>query len=153
MSAPARRASKVSPVEAMRESLTDGQASLKVRTIAGIVLAVIALALGYAALVATAGCAKKRPDVLPPAPGGTEQVDPNAGQTENLDAITAVVLGGTSLAGGKGRIVGTLIGALILGFLNNGLNLLGVSSYYQMTENGHNRDSPPFLILMPTKYL
>nr|AUN36531.1 inner membrane metabolite transport protein YhjE [uncultured bacterium] len=41
-------------------------------------------------------------------------------------------LGGTSLAGGKGRIVGTLIGALILGFLNNGLNLLGVSSYYQM---------------------
>ncbi|MDQ5068556.1 ribose ABC transporter permease [Klebsiella pneumoniae] len=49
-----------------------------------------------------------------------------------LDAIAAVVLGGTSLAGGKGRIVGTLIGALILGFLNNGLNLLGVSSYYQM---------------------
>ena len=48
------------------------------------------------------------------------------------DAIAAVVLGGTSLAGGKGRIVGTLIGALILGFLNNGLNLLGVSSYYQM---------------------
>ncbi len=43
-----------------------------------------------------------------------------------------MVLGGTSLAGGKGRIVGTLIGALILGFLNNGLNLLGVSSYYQM---------------------
>ena len=37
-----------------------------------------------------------------------------------------------ALAGGKGRIVGTLIGALILGFLNNGLNLLGVSSYYQM---------------------
>ncbi|EBG7148351.1 hypothetical protein ACRE5D_004112 [Salmonella enterica subsp. enterica serovar Infantis] len=44
----------------------------------------------------------------------------------------ALALGGTSLAGGKGRIVGTLIGALILGFLNNGLNLLGVSSYYQM---------------------
>lgn len=37
-----------------------------------------------------------------------------------------------ALPGGKGRIVGTLIGALILGFLNNGLNLLGVSSYYQM---------------------
>ncbi|SUB14269.1 Ribose transport system permease protein rbsC [Pantoea agglomerans] len=49
-----------------------------------------------------------------------------------LDAIAAVVLGGTSLAGGKGRIFGTLIGALILGFLNNGLNLMGVSSYYQM---------------------
>lgn len=57
---------------------------------------------------------------------------PNAGTGYELDAIAAVVLGGTSLSGGKGRIVGTLIGALILGFLNNGLNLLGVSSYYQM---------------------
>ncbi len=57
---------------------------------------------------------------------------PTAGTGYELDAIAAVVLGGTSLAGGKGRIFGTLIGALILGFLNNGLNLLGVSSYYQM---------------------
>ena len=57
---------------------------------------------------------------------------PTAGTGYELDAIAAVVLGGTSLGGGKGRIVGTLIGALILGFLNNGLNLLGVSSYYQM---------------------
>lgn len=57
---------------------------------------------------------------------------PTAGTGYELDAIAAVVLGGTSLSGGKGRIIGTLIGALILGFLNNGLNLLGVSSYYQM---------------------
>ncbi|HDK7349906.1 TPA: ribose ABC transporter permease [Cronobacter sakazakii] len=57
---------------------------------------------------------------------------PLAGAGYELDAIAAVVLGGTSLAGGKGRIVGTLIGALILGFLNNSLNLLGVSPYYQM---------------------
>ncbi len=57
---------------------------------------------------------------------------PTAGTGYELDAIAAVVLGGTSLAGGKGRIMGTLIGALILGFLNNGLNLIGVSSYYQM---------------------
>ncbi|MFP1862703.1 ribose ABC transporter permease [Lonsdalea quercina] len=57
---------------------------------------------------------------------------PTAGSGYELDAIAAVVLGGTSLAGGKGRVMGTLIGALILGFLNNGLNLLGVSSYYQM---------------------
>ncbi|MDE9482211.1 ribose ABC transporter permease [Xenorhabdus bovienii] len=57
---------------------------------------------------------------------------PMAGSGYELDAIAAVVLGGTSLAGGKGRIVGTLIGALILGFLNNGLNLLGISSNYQM---------------------
>ncbi|CAM3790060.1 ribose ABC transporter permease [Rouxiella silvae] len=57
---------------------------------------------------------------------------PTAGTGYELDAIAAVVLGGTSLSGGKGRILGTLVGALILGFLNNGLNLLGVSSYYQM---------------------
>ncbi len=57
---------------------------------------------------------------------------PTAGMGYELDAIAAVVLGGTSLAGGKGRIMGTLIGALIIGFLNNALNLLDVSSYYQM---------------------
>ncbi|HEJ9487111.1 ribose ABC transporter permease [Proteus sp. GOKU] len=57
---------------------------------------------------------------------------PMAGNGYELDAIAAVVLGGTSLAGGKGRIIGTLIGALILGFLNNALNLLGISSNYQM---------------------
>ncbi|WP_320823096.1 ribose ABC transporter permease [Reinekea sp.] len=57
---------------------------------------------------------------------------PTAGLGYELDAIAAVVLGGTSLMGGKGRIMGTLIGALIIGFLNNALNLLDVSSYYQM---------------------
>ncbi|MGL4930479.1 MAG: ribose ABC transporter permease [Plesiomonas sp.] len=57
---------------------------------------------------------------------------PTAGTGYELDAIAAVVLGGTSLAGGKGRIMGTLVGALIIGFLNNALNLLDVSSYYQM---------------------
>lgn len=57
---------------------------------------------------------------------------PTAGMGYELDAIAAVVLGGTSLMGGKGRIMGTLIGALIIGFLNNALNLLDVASYYQM---------------------
>ncbi|WMC11556.1 ribose ABC transporter permease [Oceanimonas pelagia] len=57
---------------------------------------------------------------------------PTAGTSYELDAIAAVVLGGTSLAGGRGAIMGTLIGALIIGFLNNALNLLDVSSYYQM---------------------
>jgi len=57
---------------------------------------------------------------------------PTAGMGYELDAIAAVVLGGTSLAGGRGRITGTLIGALIIGFLNNALNLMDVSSYYQM---------------------
>ncbi len=47
-----------------------------------------------------------------------------------------MVLGGTSLSGGRGRIVGTLIGALIIGTLNNGLNLLGVSSFYQLVVKG-----------------
>nr|WP_028392615.1 ribose ABC transporter permease [Bacillus cihuensis] len=61
---------------------------------------------------------------------------PTAGTSYELDAIAAVVLGGTSLTGGKGRIFGTLIGALIIGTLNNGLNLLGVSSFYQMVVKG-----------------
>ena len=57
---------------------------------------------------------------------------PTAGGGYELDAIAAVVVGGTSLMGGKGSIMGTLVGALIIGFLNNALNLLDVSSYYQM---------------------
>lgn len=61
---------------------------------------------------------------------------PTAGTSYELDAIAAVVLGGTSLSGGRGRIVGTLIGALIIGTLNNGLNMLGVSSFYQMVVKG-----------------
>lgn len=61
---------------------------------------------------------------------------PTAGDSYELDAIAAVVLGGTSLTGGRGLIIGTLIGALIIGVLNNGLNLLGVSSFYQMVVKG-----------------
>ncbi len=61
---------------------------------------------------------------------------PTAGTSYELDAIAAVVLGGTSLSGGKGRIVGTLIGVLIIGVLNNGMNLLGVSSFYQSVVKG-----------------
>ena len=62
--------------------------------------------------------------------------DPNAGQTENLDAITAVVLGGTSLFGGRGAIFGSLVGALIVGVFRNGLTLMGVSSVYQILITG-----------------
>ena len=62
--------------------------------------------------------------------------DPNAGQTENLDAITAVVLGGTSLFGGRGDVLGSLIGALIVGVFRNGLTLMGVSSVYQILVTG-----------------
>ena len=62
--------------------------------------------------------------------------DPNAGQTENLDAITAVVLGGTSLFGGRGSVLGSLVGALIVGVFRNGLTLIGVSSVYQILITG-----------------
>jgi fructose transport system permease protein len=62
--------------------------------------------------------------------------DPNGGQTENLDAITAVVLGGTSLFGGRGVILGSLIGAVVVGVLRNGLTLMGVSSVYQVLITG-----------------
>ncbi|MBT9475802.1 ABC transporter permease [Polaromonas sp.] len=62
--------------------------------------------------------------------------DPNAGQTENLDAITAVVLGGTSLFGGRGMLLGTLVGAVIVGVFRNGLTLMGVSSVYQVLATG-----------------
>ncbi len=66
----------------------------------------------------------------------TEVGDPNAGQTENLDAITAVVLGGTSLFGGRGMILGSLVGAIVVGVLRNGLTLMGVSSVYQVLITG-----------------
>ena len=61
---------------------------------------------------------------------------PTAGVAYELDAIAAVVLGGTSLAGGRGWITGTLIGAMIIGVLDNGLNLLNVSSFYQQVVKG-----------------
>ncbi len=61
---------------------------------------------------------------------------PNAGMYLEMDAIASVVLGGASLSGGRGFIWGTLVGVLILGSLNNGLNLLGVSSYNQMVVKG-----------------
>ena len=61
---------------------------------------------------------------------------PTAGTSYEMDAIAAVVLGGTSLSGGKGRILGTLIGALIIGVLNNGLNIIGVSAFWQQVVKG-----------------
>ena len=61
---------------------------------------------------------------------------PTAGVAYELDVIAMVVLGGTSLTGGKGTVGGTLIGALIIGVLNNSLNLLGVASFYQEVAKG-----------------
>ncbi|MBK5567761.1 ABC transporter permease [Ensifer sp. SSB1] len=61
---------------------------------------------------------------------------PQAGIAYELDAIAAVVIGGTSLSGGVGRVTGTLIGALIIGVMNNGLDLMGIQSYYQQVLKG-----------------
>lgn len=61
---------------------------------------------------------------------------PNAGESYEMDAIAAVVIGGTSLRGGEGKVLYTIIGALIIGMLNNFLNLIGVDSYYQIVVKG-----------------
>ena len=61
---------------------------------------------------------------------------PNAGAGFELDAIAAVVIGGTSTAGGRGTMTGTLIGVLLIGVINNGLDLLNVTSYYQQIVMG-----------------
>ena len=61
---------------------------------------------------------------------------PNAGVAFELDAIAAVVLGGAAMNGGKGTIIGTLMGALLLGVLNNGLNLIGINPYVQNVIKG-----------------
>jgi ABC-type xylose transport system permease subunit len=60
----------------------------------------------------------------------------NAGLTRELHVITAVVIGGTSLTGGRGTIVGTIIGALVFGTLSNGMNLMGVNSNWQLIVTG-----------------
>jgi ribose/xylose/arabinose/galactoside ABC-type transport system permease subunit len=65
-----------------------------------------------------------------------DSAQPIAGIMYELDAIAAVVIGGTSLMGGSGSVGGTLVGALIMGVLRNGLNLLGVSSYLQQLAIG-----------------
>lgn len=61
---------------------------------------------------------------------------PTAGEAYEMDAIAAVVLGGTSMTGGRGTMWGTLVGALLIGTINNGLNLMGVSSFYQQIVKG-----------------
>jgi ribose transport system permease protein len=69
----------------------------------------------------------------------TSRIDsavPTAGQTFELNAIAAVVIGGASLTGGRGRAVGTLCGALIIAVIANGLNLLGTSAYIQQIVTG-----------------
>ncbi len=68
--------------------------------------------------------------------GRTGVGDPNAGQTINLESITAVVLGGTSLFGGRGSVLGTLVGSLIVGVFRNGLLLMGLPPIAQVLITG-----------------
>lgn len=66
----------------------------------------------------------------------TQTGQPAAGEGSELDAITAVVIGGASLSGGSGSIIGTVVGMMIIGVMTNGLDLLNVSSYYQEVIKG-----------------
>jgi fructose transport system permease protein len=68
--------------------------------------------------------------------GRTPTADPNAYQTGNLDSITAVVIGGTSLFGGRGGVIGTVVGALIVAVLRSGLTQMGIDSNYQNLATG-----------------
>lgn len=68
--------------------------------------------------------------------GRLNSAQPTAGMGFELDAIAAAVVGGASLAGGRGNAWGTVLGALIIGVLNNGMNLLNVSSFYQLIVKG-----------------
>ena len=61
---------------------------------------------------------------------------PILGDGCELDAIAAAVIGGTSMDGGRGRVIGTLVGALIIGTITNGLDILNVSSYWQQIIKG-----------------
>jgi len=65
-----------------------------------------------------------------------DAAQPNAGTGYELDSIAAVVIGGTSLSGGRGTIMGTVLGAIIIGVLNNGLVLLNISPFWQQVVKG-----------------
>ena len=93
-------------------------------------LIVAALGLGTAILAA---CNREPPAATT---ARLNSAQPIAGINYELDAIAATVIGGTSLLGGSGTLFGTLIGALIMGVLRNGLNLLGISSFLQQVVIG-----------------
>lgn len=92
--------------------------------IAGVKIKVYAMAGGLAALGGLIVTAR------------LDSAQPNAGTGYELDAIAAVVIGGTSLSGGRGSVAGTVMGAVIIGVLNNGLVLLNVSPFWQQVVKG-----------------
>jgi ribose transport system permease protein len=68
--------------------------------------------------------------------GRTDAASPQAGQLLELDAITAVIIGGASFLGGRGRVINVIAGALIIGVIRNGLDLIGVSPFWQLIAVG-----------------
>ncbi|HEY4885520.1 MAG TPA: ribose ABC transporter permease, partial [Myxococcales bacterium] len=68
--------------------------------------------------------------------GRLNSAQPTAGSGFELDAIAAAVVGGASLSGGRGGVIGSFLGAAIIGVLNNGMNLLNVSAFYQQIVKG-----------------
>lgn len=96
-------------------------AGIPVRRVTAFTYAFSGLAAALAAVVLT---------------GRLNSAQPTAGVMFELDAIAAVVVGGTSLFGGRGGVFGTLVGALIIGVINNGMNLLNVPSFYQQIVKG-----------------
>ncbi|PLU27608.1 ATPase, partial [Sinorhizobium medicae] len=68
--------------------------------------------------------------------GNLASADPNLGMGYELDVIAAVILGGTALSGGRGSIIGVIIGALLMALLNNAFVLLGISAYWQVVTKG-----------------
>ena len=102
------------PDAAMLSGIRTGRTLVSVYTIAGVIC-------GFAAWVAI---------------GRVGSASPQAFETVNLDSITAVVIGGTSLFGGRGAIVGSVLGAMIVGVFNTGLALAGVDDYWQQFAIG-----------------
>src|SRR5690606_11415595 len=68
--------------------------------------------------------------------GNLASADPNLGMGYELDVIAAVILGGTALSGGRGSIIGVLIGAMLMALLNNAFVLLSISAYWQVVTKG-----------------
>ena len=66
----------------------------------------------------------------------TNSGQPNAAEQLHFDAITAAVIGGTSMTGGVGNVLTSLVGAIAIACINNGMNLIGISSYYQLGVKG-----------------
>lgn len=94
---------------------------VKVNSVVRRVYIIMGVCAGVAALILT---------------GRAASAQPSAGQGMEMDAIAAVVIGGTPLTGGKGKVIGTVIGCLIVGVINNGLNLNGVNSNWQIVVKG-----------------